>query len=226
MFGHLSKYVTRGNTRRSFTADDPEYSMVMTWATSTSIYHKFISVERLFSKSVASIKPLQDQEIICYRGRKYENDIQSWEQMGPPCPKNAREGRYNLPQKPVLYLSNSEDGVRFEIEPDRHGYFLQKYKAKSSQLRVVDFSDDHLPNLIRTVFDFAESCGTPRQASMPGYAFSNLVARIVQDCGIDAMIVPGVKGIKGRTYTNIVVFNPSEMWATMSLRADGFSFRK
>lgn len=142
--------------------------------------------------------------------------------MGPPPAQKTPDGRYNQRACPVLYLSDSEQGVIREVGRNWDGPItIQEYELDSSELRIADFASDDLHNFLSCVFDVAERCCVPGRHGPDSYLFSQLVAQLVEAVGYVGMRVFGVLGDLTLQYRNIVVLEPNE-WRRWSLREAGF----
>src|ERR1700683_1863285 len=75
----------------------------------------------------------------CFRFIYFEGDPPSSKGMGPPNRAQCRGGRYNNAGRPVLYLCDSEFGVRGEVEPQDGLLYVQRYLLPTNQLRLADF---------------------------------------------------------------------------------------
>jgi len=147
------------------------------------------------------------------RGRCPEEAPTEPMQMGPPeYRSNNPDGRYNKENQAVLYLCDSEDGLKRE----RNNYcssgnpvYVQRY-AIPDGLRIADFTaipDDHF---VTAVFEKAEECNVSGRGP-DNYIFSQHISAIVSE-HFDGMIVPGVRGEPGAHYSNMILFQPHPDW--------------
>ncbi len=152
-----------------------------------------------------------------FRGRDIQESEQrppTVEQMGP-LPLNCipREGRYHRKGKRVLYLADSEDGVRREMEVwhTKGTPYVIRIEVPLTSLRIVDFSNWPTDHLITAVFARAETCNVG-QRGPTNYIFSQAVGELVSE-RFDGMRIPGVRGTPGAHYKNIVLFRRLEDWS-------------
>ena len=135
------------------------------------------------------------------------------DQMGPP-PSNKfpQEGRYNEEGQRMLYLTDSEDGVRCELQtwPASGSPFAQCFRLPLQRLNVADFTAIPAEHFVAAVFAKAEECKVEGRGP-DSYVFSQLVARCVM-MFCDGMRMPGVHGLRSHQYSNLVIFHPEHQW--------------
>jgi hypothetical protein len=121
-----------------------------------------------------------------------------------------------------LYLSDSVDGVVKELVPTPGTrVFIQEYVLPSAFLRLADFSSVHVTDLVKAVFDVAENSDVEGRIG-PSKGFSRVVGQMVEEVRFEGMVVPGVRGVPGGRYRNIVVFDVNDRWQTWSRQGAGF----
>jgi hypothetical protein len=163
-----------------------------------------------------SVRCLSVDSIPLFRGRCIRDgkpEPPSVQRMGPP-PLNLplREGRYNRHGEQVLYLADSLEGVRREMEcPNEGTLWVIRFCVPIASLHIADFSSwwpsDHL---ITAVFSRAEMCKVPGRGP-DNYVFSQTEGDLVSK-RFDGMMVPGVRGAPGAHYRNVVLFHKFEGW--------------
>lgn len=147
--------------------------------------------------------------LTCFRGRRppFKKTHPSSDEMGPPT--EAIAGRYNGPSEVVLYLSDSEDGVQRECGGALEDLHLQRFIITSDALKLVDLRAHNRPaGFLSAVMWIAELAGSNEHPSYPSKRFSQAIANLVSK-RFDGMVVPGVRGEGGATYSNIVIFRAS-----------------
>lgn len=156
---------------------------------------------------------LNGSPLSLFRGRRFKDCVPTSQQMGPPG-ENAHTGggRYDRPGHPVLYLCNSEEGVRREMGTvdATDTVYVQRFKIPLEVLRIADFRSIPPDHFVSAVFERAEACKV-RSDGPKSYAFSQTVAEVVSD-HFDGMMVPGVQGDGLCRYCNVVVFKPHPGW--------------
>lgn len=175
-----------------------------------------------FRRQLQALEPLVLIEIAAYRARPADEEVNGWENMGPPTERRL-PGRYNREGQSVLYLAESDYGAVKEVAHNgrRPGY-LQEYVVEARELRLVDLSAAaKLSNFVHNVMDEAERCGPGDPTGPDPYLFSQVVADLVRETGFGGMRTPGLRG-EGRYYNNIVIFEPGERWREWSRREAGF----
>jgi hypothetical protein len=154
------------------------------------------------------------ESCVLYRARSVAGICPSSNDMGPP-PINhsAPEGRYNERGKAVLYLCDSEEGIRRELDHwhSQGSTYIQPYILPLAKLRIADFARLPEDRFETAVFAKAEDCKVQGR-SPESYMFSQLVAKLVCSQKFDGMRVPGVRGTGTIRYNNIVVFQPHPDW--------------
>jgi len=162
-----------------------------------------------FSNLIDKAPFVSDSSLVLFRGRYLTVDAPRTNQMGPP--ETTTDSRY-APGQPVLYLSDSEKGVNQELDayPQEGVRYLQRYRLPFDQLRIRDFTKFPPDDFLTAVFSKAEEC------NLEGYGiksctFSQTVAGMVAT-NSDGMRVPGVRGNRDFSYSNVVVFQPFPAW--------------
>jgi hypothetical protein len=169
-----------------------------------------------FRASIASAPCLSGDGLVLFRGRGIpdgEGRPPSVARMGPPPPGLARGGgRYHREGERALYLADSEDGVRREMEAwhTTGTPYVIKIEVPLRALRIADFSDWPHDHLITAVFARAEMCKVA-QRGPDNYIFSQAVGGLVSE-QFDGMRIPGVRGVPGAHYRNVVLFRGLEEW--------------
>ena len=169
-----------------------------------------------FRDLLASVPCLSGDDLVLFRGRGIRESEQrppTIEQMGPlPLHRIPREGRYHREGERVLYLADSEDGVRREMEAwhtEGTSYCI-RIEVPITSLRLADFSNWPADHLITAVFSRAETFNVG-QRGPANYVFSQVVGQLVSE-QFDGMRIPGVRGAPGAHYRNIVLFRQLTDW--------------
>jgi hypothetical protein len=155
-----------------------------------------------------------------FRGRVFETQIASWEDMGPPpCARVAKGQRYNSAGKIALYLSTTERGVRCELEHRR--LCIQEYIVDVDSHRIADFARDGVPKILNNAFEVAECAKVDGRGGLSSYRFPQFLAALAARAGFQGILVRGVRD-EARTYNNLVMFDPSKTWKSWSKMDIGF----
>lgn len=159
---------------------------------------------------------LSGDKLILFRGagiRDSEPRPPLSERMGP-LPKSLipKEGRYHREGERVLYLADSEDGVRREMEAwhTQGTPYVIRVEVPLTSLRIADFSNWPVDHLITAVFSRAEMCNVAERGPK-NYVLSQVVGRLVAE-RFDGMRIPGVRGGPGGHYRNVVLFRQLDEW--------------
>lgn len=159
--------------------------------------------------------------LVLFRARPADCSIHGWEEMGPPPNGCAPDGRYNRARTSVLYLSDSEEGARLEVNAER--MCVQEYAIHAPPLRIADLASQKASNLLQAAFDLAEKARVRGLGGPASYAFPQFLARWICRAGFDGFIVPGVRrGKSGICYRNVVLLRPAEAWREWSTGPTGF----
>ena len=198
-------------TGRRITADD-NYQLARSWAESSSEqdFREHAGYARL-EAALNHVPVVGGDDLKCWRGRPFEpNMVPNRNNMEPP-PTDAAfaGGRYNRENIPVLYLSDSEDGVAREVNATGRVLWVQGFTLPVSSLRLADMSTALSDPFVNSVFWFAEGAG--ELGSNVSHSFSQIVSELVAH-RIDGMVVPGVRGDDRVKYRNVIVFNPHPKW--------------
>jgi hypothetical protein len=157
--------------------------------------------------------PCVDSSLVCFRVRGITGKLPGSLQMGPP-PKTKKTsgGRYNRPCEHVLYLSDSEDGVirEFRAQRMKGNPYIQRYSLPADQLHIADLTKIPSDHFVSQVFSKAEECNVEGRG-LPSYNFSQMIAELVA-ANFDGMRVPGVHGVPGERYSNVIIFHPFPDW--------------
>jgi hypothetical protein len=130
--------------------------------------------------------------------------------MGPPHSKpNLPGGRYNAPGESVLYLADSEYGVKKELANRASKILVQKFTIPISTLRIADLTVYDPRSLINAVM---WHCELANSEGYPSYIFSQTIAMILKEKGFDGAMAFGVRGDSQATYNNVFIFNPGPRW--------------
>lgn len=154
-----------------------------------------------------------DSPLECFRFRPIKGEPPSSDEMGPPpIVKETKGGRYNRPNEHVLYLSDSENGIiRESIAQDLQDLlYIQQYSLPTDILRIADLTKTPSDHFLCQVFTIAEECMV-KGRGIANYNFSQIVAELV-NTNFHGMRVPGVHGVPGKQYSNIVIFCPFPDW--------------
>ena len=162
---------------------------------------------------IPEARRLLDDSLVFFRGRGISGGPPSALKMGPP-PQDSRPGagRYNQDGQSVLYLCDSEEGVRRELHAWRvTGVpYVQRFRLPVSELSIADFTDVPPEHFVAAVFSKAEECKVDGRGP-DSYVFSEVVAELVS-AHFDGMRIPGVRGARPVLYGNVVLFRPSPDW--------------
>jgi len=177
-----------------------------------------------FRALLASAPCLSGDCVVLFRGQgigESEQRPPALERMGP-LPRNVipQEGRYHRKGERVLYLADSEDGVRREMEAwhTEGTPYVIKVEVPLTSLRIADFSTWPSGHLITAVFSRAEMCNVA-QRGPANYIFSQVVGQLVSE-RFDGMRIPGVRGAPGVHYKNVVLFRHLADWPSWANPAD------
>jgi hypothetical protein len=213
--------ITRGHTGRVSTGD-ADGLLADKWSRqASSLRLRRHRGAKRFRELLKGVAPADGPALVCYRGRENDGQVRGWEDMGPPPARRTRNGgRYNRPWRPVLYLCDSEAGVRREMGGK---LCVQEYRLPLDHLRIADLASPDLHNFLCSAFDIAESAKVPGRSGLDTYRFGQLLANLVVRAGFDGMILPGVHGDPSFLYRNIVLFRPRRRWKSWSCKDVGFS---
>lgn len=194
-------------------SESSDHSLVRSWMESAPNEIGDHEGARKFRVSLDNFEPTKDCVISqLYRGISFSDDqVPTRYKMGPPSRGECKDGgRYHTANNPVLYLSESQEGVKREREAwEATGVpFVQKYQLLLNQLKIADFTGLGSKDFLTHVFLWAERCDKDKYGP-DSYAFSQAVASLVSE-KFDGMRVPGVRGDADSTYSNVVLFNPHE----------------
>ena len=189
------------------------YALATEWAqlldSDDLIKHPAAEVFRFLIPNV----PCVDSSLVCFRFRDITGKSPCPHQMGPPpLDEKTSGGRYHRPGEHVLYLSDSEDGVirEFCAQGPTGVPYIQRYRLPPEQLHIADLTRIPPDHFVSQVFCKAEECNVEGRG-LPGYNFSQLIAELVA-ANFDGMRVPGVHGVPGERYSNIIIFRPFPDW--------------
>jgi len=125
---------------------------------------------------------------------------------GPP-PKPATVGdRYNLAGEMVLYLSETEESARIELEGKTGPKWVREFDVPLDLLNIADFVNVGEREFVNGAFWYAER--VKRFEPDTTYEFSQRVAGLVRAHGFGGMLVRGALG----EYLNLVIFEPATRW--------------
>jgi hypothetical protein len=164
-------------------------------------------------RSLIHNAPCIDFPLVCFRARGIIGISPYSYQMGPPpVTEGTSGGRYNCPGESVLYLSDSEDGVIREFCALGLPWvpYIQRYRFSPDKLRIADFTNIPPDHFVSQAFSKAEECNVEGRG-LPDYNFSQTLAELVA-ANFDGMRVPGVRGVPGEQYSNIIIFRPFPDW--------------
>ena len=157
------------------------------------------------TEELLTVHPIARRSILGYRGRLIREGVpvpESSRDMGPPTSDNTDDmGRYNEKGHPVLYLCESENGVRREL-PGEGRLFVQEFNLPTNEIRIADLRQLDPNGFLAATMWHTEMAG---QDGYPTVRFSQVVAKIIGK-RYDGMAVPGVRGDNSQTYSNIVIF--------------------
>ena len=222
--GTVDRVIGRSHTGRSIPAGE-DYSLAQEWGTRGSMDELLShTAAARFRAELASTPTVGGSNLLCVRGRDDDSKITSWQNMGPEDPPE-RGGRYNAPGVIALYLCDSKDGVLRELKPiPGRRVFLQDYEIPLDELRLADCSSGDLTDFMKAVFDRAERCSVEGHVESSNYMFSQVVGQLVREAAFEGMLVPGVRGVPGFQYRNVVVFDTHNRWRTWSRQDAGFRY--
>lgn len=206
--------VKLGHTGRSVQGNEG-YRLAVEWACVPD-REKLLShdASSKFCRLLAEAPRFRDFEHPFFRGRGITGEPPRENQMGPPPADSIpTEGRYHRRGDHVLYLADSEDGVRLERQSwHREGLpYVQRYRLPSGGLCIADFAIFPAGHFIASVFAVAEDCNVNGRQGPPNFIFSQVIAGLVA-AKFDGMRVPGVCGAPGFNYCNLVLFKPHPAW--------------
>ncbi len=170
-----------------------------------------------FRQLLGSKAPLAGSGLVLFRGQGMEGEgiAPSMRRMGPvPNDCVAKEGRYHCKGDRALYLADSEEGVRREMEAWHTvgTAYVIRVDIPLTSLRIADFSNCPPDHLFTAVFAQAEICNIPGRGPA-NYIFSQTIGRLVSE-RFDGMQIPGVRGAPGAHYNNVVLFHHLDDWGT------------
>jgi hypothetical protein len=215
----LSKVVTRGHTGRRIQVDSGFYRAQRLTSRKSLFPLRLLPWTRRVLRDLHKA-PLVGSPLELFRGRPRDGSIRGLEQMGPPPVGCAPDGRYNRAGESVLYLSDSEEGVRLEVTAGP--ICIQQFLVPAPSLRIADFAPEEVSNRVHAAFDLAERACVPGRDGPNNYAFSQLLARSIFRAGFDGFIVPGVRGNSSVRYRNVVLLKPDRAWQSWSAGPKGF----
>ncbi len=205
-----------GHTGREVLGADAE-NRAVEWASLLThdaiLYHNAADE---FRALLAASPLLTGDALVLYRGRGIRVGQQippTAEQMGPlPSHLTPGEGRYHRRGERVLYLADSEDGVRREMEAwlTEGIPFSVRVEIPLTSLRIADFLDLPSDHFITAVFSRAEMCNVEGRGPN-NYIFSQCVGQLAAE-HFDGIRIPGVRGAIGAHYGNVVVFQKLGDW--------------
>ena len=137
----------------------------------------------------------------------------SVDQMGPlPLSRMPQAGRYHREGERALYLADSAEGVRREMEAwfTVGAPYVIRVTVPVTSLRIADFCGLPADHLLTAAFARAELCNVPGRGPA-NYVFSQAVGTLVAE-SFDGMRIPGVRGEPGAHYTNLVLFGHRAEW--------------
>jgi hypothetical protein len=153
----------------------------------------------------------KEGKLVVFRGRIFSaSTITDPFEFGPPPRGIAPQGRYNREGGPVLYLSTTIAGVAAEMNryqrKDSHLH-CQRFMLDMNNLAVAELSRDDCAPILAITFDYSELERDPAK-----YFRSQGLAEVVERCGFDGMLVPGVRGSNDNRYHNLVMLGASDRW--------------
>lgn len=207
-----------GHTGREVMGSEAERRAIE-WA-SLSTHDEILchNVAEDFRHLMSDAPVLSGDYLVLFRGQGIRDGQPippSIERMGPlPNDRTPGEGRYHRHGERVLYLADSEDGVRREMEAwfTQGTPFVIRLEVPLATLRIADLSDLPTDHLITSAFSRAEMCKVKNRGP-DNYIFSQCIGSLVAD-GFDGMRIPGVRGEPGAHYKNVVLFNRLGDWPT------------
>lgn len=159
------------------------------------------------------LRHLKGSNIDLYRGRPKSQVCNPCPlNMGPPLPSpDLPEGRYNVAGESVLYLADSEYGVKRELANKASKILIQKFTIPLSILKIADLTVYEPRSIINAVM---WHCELSNNDGYPSFIFSQTIARILKEKGLDGAKVFGVRGDFNKTYNNIFIFDPNPRWVS------------
>lgn len=197
--------VLRGNTGRETGDITPEGAdaeqPVTEWRSTASDALSAHPVTLAFQAELKTDE-LAAGELACFRGRVAPANPRLSGEYAPPKPEWVGVGRYNEAGHPVLYLADSTNGVLKELASRDGEIWCHQYSIPAKGVRIADLRPNMQLPIVNHAFEFAEQDD--------GDEFSRTLASLVAR-NFDGMLVPGVRGVNGKTYNNVVIFK-FELW--------------
>ena len=133
-------------------------------------------------KCLREVPQVRGTILEAYRGRGIPEGPISSKCMGPPPADSVRvEGRYHKLEQDVLYLCNSELGVKKELEVEYQSgsLYIQAFELPLEQIRIADLTEFPPGHILTSVFARAEECQVSDRGPA-SYRFSQGVAELVR----------------------------------------------
>ena len=217
-----AKYTPTGR----YVTCEENYETISTWS-KLETYNDLINhpTYRIVSSEFSQLRLLKGSSICLYRGRpKCQVFCPSALKMGPPPSKpTIPGGRYNTPGESVLYLADSEYGVKRELAGRASKILVQEFTIPISTLSIADLTVYDTRSIINAVM---WHCELANSEGYPSFVFSQTIAMILKEKGFDGAMAFGVRGDSQETYNNIFIFNPVPRWKNwVNLRMDPYLVR-
>ncbi|MDC0764138.1 RES family NAD+ phosphorylase [Brevibacillus sp. AG] len=173
------------------------------------VYHEIHSISASISNSSVPT-PL-------FRARTYDADHKPYEPKDFKANKKEkiREGRYNHAGNQVLYLSEEDITVFYEVRLPEDGIMIAQIEIPN-ELKVLDLMDERFEeNSIIQAIQWSSLLSAPAIGDgwhRPQYVFTRFVADVAKSAGFDAIRYPSVQFNKGY---NIAVLNYEKVEQTL-----------
>lgn len=153
-----------------------------------------------------------------YRARKLEKDkIYVTDDFKYPPRDKLREGRYNHPGFPVIYLSDSPTTCYYELRRPDEGIAVAELNI-TKPIKILDLieTEDDWNNIIKIAV-WSSLMSSPVEGEgwyKPQYTFTRFIADCVISAGFDAIKYPSVR--LGEKY-NIVILDGVNDWVNLDI---------
>jgi hypothetical protein len=195
-------------TGRAFGGDERDVMVDhVTWSDGTRDEMTASPYAARFRASLDGI-PMFSDSVVCFRAITHVpvGGVATVDDCGPAPAHKAGAGRYSRAGAPVLYLSESIEGVRAELKGLAGPLWIQRLVLPAG-LPIADFSKLDAKHPANQAFWFAEIKN--RDARLPEeYVFGQVVAELVRTRFPFGMRIPGTRPCLA-PYCNIVIFDYS-----------------
>ncbi|MBO6533488.1 MAG: hypothetical protein JJ967_10545 [Muricauda sp.] len=182
-------------------------------------------VGRFVAKSGTELKIYLDNIAVIPAGKKYNGNFYKSVSKNAELTHNARPdiisefsieeawGRYDLQGESGMYYSKTLNGNQTEMSNYGDWNSYSTYEFTNVEIdNMLDLTDDTVIKQLGTEFNkLVLTTGTKTEM----YEFTNIIGTWARSKGYKGIIVPGARG--GQDYTNIVVFNQSDLTTALKL---------